>query len=207
LERELDWDFAEFVKDTLYVPIDLSLPENHYSKGGHAFLQNRVWLQAVKISGTDDYYFKMLTAFPDSSRNTDKFNGLIVYEDYFVGSKKTLAFENSVRSNKRIVSATKKHSSESLSKASALDCYDVQVGTVCVGDPTNPEAPDKCYPVLETLCDQSDGGSGPPNPGGFPGGDPGGLPPGLGGGGGSVNDPGGAKKKLIEGSSNSDCDA
>lgn len=169
LKRNLNWGHAEFINDTLYVPVSLILPDSLQSNGNIEFLVNSVWMRAV--DGGNELEFEMVTLLPNGLTDVQFFSGKVIYEDYFLGNPRFSSFtEGKLVRNSKIIT---KYNSSKKSKRE-VDCINLPIGEVCVGHPTNSEEPEICTTKYERVCRETgDGGGG------------GGLPPPSGGGGGS----------------------
>lgn len=176
LVRKLNWAESITKDSLLYVPLRMILQDGMLMSDGSNSLPNKAWLVISKDDRSDDYSYTMMTLFPDSTSNSRQFSGTILREDYFLGNVRYSLYQK----NNRIQKLTRNTSGSISGQQRAVGefiCSWVKVGTVCVGDVNEGDAPDICGDRYELNCtmdnEESDG---PPTDfwGGYEDGDGGG---------------------------------
>lgn len=173
LERELRWGEAIAGSTGYFIPVKYMLPEGTVTDGGVDHLDIIAYLKISRDS-SDVPKYELLNVFPDE--DFDRFSGVMLAEDYFLGDVKHNFFKEGESMSATEIMARKRSVSSNSKElfASGMNCHTYKVGTTCVGDLNGGSAPDICVDNYETSCNHS--GDMPPidyetyDPDGFDGG-------------------------------------
>ncbi|MCT1530796.1 hypothetical protein M3B46_07310 [Sphingobacterium daejeonense] len=158
LQRVIHWNQGFIDENKNYIfPVSLKIPEksNLIFDDGTKILKHKTFFV---ISEIDEKISYSLWTLINSSEENTKFNGILLKEDYFSGTKNSYRYID----NKPIKNNSSNLNNDELkANYKSIDCFDTKIGTTCVLGIDNENVPPICTDIYERTCIDNTGTGAP----------------------------------------------